>query len=160
MSTLITFYALENAVVDINTSSDGGEHSVSSELALAAKLAQEFVSNRQKTSVVCATKQQAEAFDEFIWQYPPQHFIPHNLYGEGPEAGTMLEILWLDVFAKQAQPKNRQKLICLSQQVIDNYARFGHIVDFVPVDEEAKNNARMRYKQYKQAGCQLEYKSS
>jgi len=35
-----------------------------------------------------------------------------------------------------------------------------HIIDFVPEDEDQKAAARLRYKQYKQAGCQLEYKTA
>jgi len=34
------------------------------------------------------------------------------------------------------------------------------IIDFVPVDEKAKQAARVRYKNYQQAGCSMQFQSA
>jgi DNA polymerase-3 subunit chi len=41
--------------------------------------------------------------------------------------------------------------------MIDNHRQYQHIIDFVPVDEVKKQEARERYKQYKMAGCQMQF---
>lgn len=158
----VTFYAIDEATRTIPSSPQHDEPQVleaDSELVLAAELSVEKVNMRQKTTILCATQSQAEALDEFIWQYPADQFVPHNLHGEGPDLGTPLEIIWLDAYNKVSSLKNRTVLICLAQTFIDGFNQFAQIVDFVSVDESAKALARQRYKQYKAAGCQLEYKA-
>jgi DNA polymerase-3 subunit chi len=127
---------------------------------MAAQLLLGSTQKRIKTTVLCATQAQAEAVDEFIWQYPPDAFIGHNLYGEGPAAGTLAEIVWQSAYASMTSLRNKALVINLSGEFIDEYAKIKHIVDFVPIDEQHKEAARTRYKRYKQAGCQLEYKSA
>jgi DNA polymerase-3 subunit chi len=106
---------------------------------------------------MCSTQSEAEAFDEFIWQYPADKFIPHNLYGEGPDMGTPVEILWLAAYSNMAKIRNSDMLIMLSNSHFEAHQQAKHIVDFVPADEVLKAQARERYSWYKKAGCQLKY---
>lgn len=163
MSTLVTFYALsndaseeQNALESVASSAAVAER----EIKKAAELLLECSKTRMKTTVLCASQAQAEAVDEYIWQYPPDSFIPHNLYGEGPAAGTPAEIIWQSAYASMTKLRNRNLVINLSGEFIDKHKDLQHIIDFVPEQEEQKVAARTRYKQYKQAGCQLEYKSA
>lgn len=163
MQCKVTFYALSDANRMLEQTSEeqkGQQVLMPSELVMAADLSVTSVKAKQKITVLCKTQTQAEAFDEFIWQYPPQDFVPHNLYGEGPDMGTPMEIIWDDAFKTMTKLRNRAVVINLSEQFIHDHASIGQIVDFVPIDEQAKVLARERYKQYKQAGCQLEYKTS
>lgn len=171
MATLVTFYALTATDVDTSEAVDdpkreiqsdiksASENVTESEVKKAAQLVLASTQKRIKTTVLCSTQAQAEAVDEFIWQYPPESFIPHNLYGEGPAAGTLAEIIWQTAYASMTNLRNRSLLINLSGEFIDEYQKLKHIIDFVPVDEQLKVAARTRYKRYKQAGCQLEYKN-
>lgn len=111
--------------------------------------------NRQKVIILCATQQQAEQLDELLWQLPAERFVPHNLYGEGPSSGTPVEICW-----HKSQLARRQVVVNLSASMLDAPQQFQHIIDFVPVEEEAKQAARVRYKQYQQAGCQMQFLSA
>lgn len=147
MASLVSFFA----VSDTETAEHPPEH------IKAAELAFENTMQRKKTTVLCATQQDAEAFDDFIWQYPSDKFIPHNLYGEGPDMGTPVEIIWLSAYAKMAKIRNTDMLIVLSNSFFEATQQAKHIVDFVPADENLKAQARERYKLYKKAGCQLEY---
>jgi DNA polymerase-3 subunit chi len=151
---IVTFYALSES------SANSGEKEISSELAQAATLLADCVSKRKKVSVLTDTQAQAESFDELIWQFPADKFIPHNLYGEGPDMGTPVEIIWHSVFLSMAKLRNTAVVINLSQEYIENIKNLQHIIDFVPPDEDLKAHARERYKRYKQAGCQLEYKTA
>ncbi|GAB54652.1 DNA polymerase III subunit chi [Glaciecola punicea ACAM 611] len=166
---LVTFYAISEATINAHTQTDMRVNSaqnetvsaeLATELAMAADLLSEYVVSRKKVTVLCASQAQAESFDDLIWQFPANKFIPHNLYGEGPDMGTPVEIIWHSAFLSMSKLRNTAVVINLSQQFIENINNIKHIIDFVPVDENEKAKARERYKKYKQAGCQLEYKSA
>jgi DNA polymerase-3 subunit chi len=154
---LVTFYALTQPT---RPTSGTDINEIASELAMAAELLIDFVAKRKKVSVLTASQIQAEAFDELIWQFPADKFIPHNLYGEGPSMGTPVEIIWHSAFLSMLKLRNTAVVINLSQHYIENIQNINHIIDFVPVNEDEKAQARERYKKYKQAGCQLEYKTA
>lgn len=154
MATLVTFYALTEALANTD------DKQVATEVVMAAQLCGEFVSSRKKITVLCADQTQAEAFDELIWQFPADKFIPHNLYGEGPDMGTPVEVIWLSAYQGMTKLRNTAVVINLSQYYIDNIVNIKHVIDFVPLQDEEKIEARERYKRYKQAGCQLEYKTA
>lgn len=140
--TMVTFYQLDNA----------NDESTSSLMATCASALLFACKKRKWSTVLCENKSQAEQVDEHVWNMPVDDFIPHNLHGEGPKQGTPAEITW------QGKPINsRHTLINLSQTMIENHRQFQHIVDFVPVDEEQKQAARERYKQYKLAGCNMQF---
>ncbi len=121
-------------------------------LKACSHLLLDTVKKRKWAAVLCTDKQQAEDVDEFVWQHPVDSFIPHNLVGEGPKQGTPAEITWLG----QAL-NSRHTLINLSQTMIENHRQYQHIIDFVPVEETQKQQARERYKQYKLAGCNMQF---
>ncbi|GBL04922.1 DNA polymerase III subunit chi [Glaciecola sp. KUL10] len=118
----------------------------------AFKLIYDLYKSRKWVSVLAADQKHAEAFDEALWQLPAEQFIPHNLSGEGPAQGTPVEITW------QTQKLNpRHTVINMAQSMIDTSLRIQHVIDFVPFAEAEKQAARERYKQYKQAGCQMQF---
>ncbi|MDN2480262.1 DNA polymerase III subunit chi [Vibrio agarivorans] len=115
-------------------------------------LAQHFVKQGAKVYINANDKDQAETIAEALWQVEPSDFIGHNLVGEGPKYGTSIEIghhgvkpLW-----------NRQLVINLAENNTTFANKFNEVVDFVPCEEKAKQQARERYKIYRQAGYQLQ----
>lgn len=138
----VTFYAL----------ADGTDNPQQDLMEAAATLALDTYQARKWMLIHCQTQEQAVALDEFIWQFPADRFIPHNLIGEGPQQGTPVEIAW------QGQTlKSCHTALNLTESMLDEYKQYQHIIDFVPVDEQAKQAARDRYKQYKQAGCAMHF---
>jgi DNA polymerase-3 subunit chi len=140
--TMVTFYQLDSQQTETNQGL----------LALCSSSLLSTYKKRKWSTVLCNSKSQAESFDEFVWNMPVNDFIPHNLYGEGPKQGTPAEITW-----QEKQMSGRHTLINMSQKMIEDHRQFQHIVDFVPVDEEQKQAARERYKQYKLAGCNMQF---
>ena len=115
-------------------------------------LAQYFARQGAKVYVQGHDKPHAERLAERFWQVEPEDFLAHNLVGEGPRYGTHIEIGYPEV----APSRNRQLVI----NVADNHTTFANafaeVVDFVPSEEKAKQQARERYTQYRQAGYQLQ----
>jgi DNA polymerase III subunit chi len=115
-------------------------------------LARHFSQQGAKIYLHCNDQSHAELFAEHFWQQPAETFIAHNLVGEGPKYATQVEIGYPEV-----KPNwNRQLVI----NVADNNTTFAHpfseVVDFVPCEEKAKQQARERYKMYRNAGYQLQ----
>lgn len=120
-------------------------------LELACSVAARCFRQKQKCLVYCQDKQQAEQFDELLWQLPSDGFVPHNLEGEGPVGGAPVQICW------QAPSQfSRPVLINLAENIPEFHSRFNQIFDFVPTSEDLKLRARERYKHYRAAGNQLD----
>ena len=136
--TAVTFYLMN----------EGGEATVAS---LSCNLAAHFFRQKQRVLVYCQSQEQAEDVDELLWQLPVDGFVPHNLTGEGPEAGAPVEITW-------QPPKNRSRAVCINlhPECPSFTGQFRTLIDFVPAEEQLKQQARERYKQYRAAGHQLE----
>lgn len=105
----------------------------------------------KKVLIACETEQQALNIDEMLWTREPDSFVPHNLSGEMTGYPTPIEISWKG----KRNAQRRDLLISLQQEIPDFVASFNQVIDFVPVAETAKAQARERYKQYRQMGWQL-----
>lgn len=123
--------------------------------SIACQLTANALGNRQKVGILCKDQAQAEQVDELLWQLPSDRFVPHNLHGEGPATGTPVEICW-----STTQLGRRPLLINLSGELPGQVQQFQSIIDFVPVADDEKQAARVRYKQYQQAGCAMQFKSA
>jgi len=140
--TQVTFYILSHA--------DEPGRPVPAHFALACQLAQQHYRQKVRVFILTDDQQQANIIDEYLWQLEPESFVPHNLMGEGPAYGAPVEIGW------QPPRTSRQLLINLSAGTPAFANRFKEVIDFVPIDEQLKAQARARYKQYRQQGLPLQ----
>ena len=118
---------------------------------LACQKIAAFWQQQKRILVACQTQQQAEKLDEYLWQLDAEHFIPHNLAGEGPRMGAPVELCW----PQRRSNTPREILINLQYDYAPFMAIFNDIIDFVPTEETLKSLARTRYNAYKQAGFNL-----
>ena len=140
----VIFYLLENQ-------KPANESGVLYHEKLACEKIVEIWQANKRILVACQDQQQAERIDEYLWQLDTDHFVPHNLAGEGMKGGSPVEICW----PQKRSNGNRHVLINLQEQFPEFAAVYSDIVDFVPVDERLKELARTRYKLYKEAGFNL-----
>ncbi len=115
-------------------------------------LASYFASQGAKVYINAQDKNQAEAVDERLWQKDPEEFQSHNLSGEGPQYGTPIEI----GFSQVKPHRNRQLVINMANDNTIFAQTFAQVVDFVPCEEKSKQQARERYKIYRQAGFEMQ----
>lgn len=137
----VQFYLLKQVDTDIN----------SVEIQ-ACELAASAWRLGKRVLIVCETEQQALNIDEMLWARDPDSFVPHNLSGEITTYPTPIEIAWKG----KRNSQRRDLLINLQTELPDFINSFNQIIDFVPLEENAKAQARERYKQYRQLGWQLE----
>ncbi|MDN7123824.1 DNA polymerase III subunit chi [Pseudidiomarina terrestris] len=101
--------------------------------------------------VWCRDQQHAEMLDEALWQQPADAFVPHNLVGEGPPYGAPVELCWPTAAVSQRRCKVSVNFMPTAPQ----FAGAQLIVDQVPSAPEQRQEARERFKWYRQQGVNL-----
>lgn len=138
----VQFYLLSQATV--------GDYSATE--AQACELAASAWRLGKRVLIACETEAQALNIDEMLWARDPDSFVPHNLSGEVTQYATPIEVSWKG----KRNAQRRDVLISLQNELPDFINSFSQVIDFVPVEETEKAQARERYKQYRQLGWQLE----
>jgi len=142
MQTQVMFYLLNDETNKIDEeTSILDKRSASYHACLQASY---FYRQHQRVFIYTQDKQHAEQIDELLWAFDSDSFVPHNLVGEGPKQGASVEIGF------QAPQGRRPVLINLTNSVPVFANQFQFIVDFVPSDEVLKQQARERFKHYRQ----------
>ncbi len=94
---------------------------------------------------------QQQRFDEALWTFSEQDFLPH-VSAADPLAAQTPVILSHD--ASDALP-HHQVLINLSQHTPEHFARFERLFEILSTEEEDLAAGRERYRQYQQRGYPL-----
>lgn len=144
MQTQVMFYLLKD------DGTDETEQDTRSAIYHACLQASYFYRQNQRVYIYAQDQQHAEQIDEMLWAFDSDSFVPHNLVGEGPKQGAMVEIGY------QAPQGRRPVLINLNSAVPNFANQFQFIVDFVPSDETLKQQARERFKTCRQWGFQVD----
>ncbi|MFH7565398.1 MULTISPECIES: DNA polymerase III subunit chi [Oceanimonas] len=116
---------------------------------LVCRLATDCYRQNQGVFIYTTDQAMAEAIDERLWQQEADSFVAHNLQGEGPRQGAPVMIGW------QPPANGRAVLINLATEAPAFARRFGQLHDFVPASDAGKQQARERFKAYRQAGFEL-----
>lgn len=149
MNTQVMFYLLEQDKKAENSANENQDKQYLSLLHSCFQAAH-FYRQNQRVFIFCQNQEQAHQVDELLWSFEPDSFVPHNLVNEGQKNGAVVEISW------QA-PTNRRPVLINLTSTVPNFAhQFSQIIDFVPSDEHLKQNARERFKMYRQLGFQVD----
>lgn len=108
--------------------------------------AAECYRQNQRVFIFTENQERAHEIDELLWAFDADSFVPHNLVGEGPKQGAAVEIGW------QSPRGRRPVLINLTSTMPAFAGQFAQIIDFVPSQEDEKQQARLRYRSYQQQG--------
>jgi DNA polymerase-3 subunit chi len=90
---------------------------------------------------------QAKQLDELLWTYREDSFLPHNLYGDGPEPAPPIQIGYL-----VTPEKHRDIMLNLSTTIPDFYQQFARVLEIVSTEPDIQNAARENYRQYRTQG--------
>jgi DNA polymerase-3 subunit chi len=143
MPTQVMFYLLNDEESDADTE-------INSALHHACLQASYFYRQNQRVYIFTADQQHAEQVDEMLWAFDCDSFVPHNLVGEGPAQGAIVEI-------GHTAPKGRRSVLINLSAEVPNFAnQFRYIVDFVPSNAELKQQARERFKTCRQLGFSVD----
>ena len=148
MQTQVMFYLLDDEK-DLNNGKHADVNDTSSAFYHACLQAHYFYGQNQRVFIYTSDQSQAEQIDELLWAFNTNSFVPHNLAGEGPKQGAMVEI-------SHQLPQGRRPVLINLTSIAPNFAnQFQMIIDFVPSNEALKEQARERYKAYRHWGFQV-----
>jgi DNA polymerase-3 subunit chi len=126
------------------------ETSAQARLALACRLIEKAHKNRHRVYINTSTPAQAHQLDELLWTYRDDSFLPHNLYGEGPEPAPPIQI------GCQLEPsKHRDILLNLSDEIPVYFTQFNRILEIVSNEPTLQNIGREHYRHYRASGHEI-----
>jgi DNA polymerase-3 subunit chi len=123
------------------------ESQVNARLRLTCRLIEKAYKNRHRIYVHTDSETTAHQLDEMLWTYREDSFLPHNLYGDGPEPAPPIQI----GFAVTPE-KQRDILINLSKDVPIFYTQFTRVLEIISNETEIQAAGREHYKQYRADG--------
>ena len=117
----------------------------------ACRLVRKARAADMKVVVHLEDARQLRAFDEALWTFSEQDFLPHVPAGDALAAQTPVI---LTHNANDPLP-HHQVLINLSQHTPEHFARFERLFEILSTEESDLAAGRERYKQYQQRGYPL-----
>ncbi len=113
-------------------------------LAFACRLIEKIYKQQRRIYIHVENQVTAHYIDELLWTYREDSFLPHNLYGEGPDPAPPIQIGY-----DSLPTKHRDILINLSATVPEFYNQFSRILELISSDPAATELGRERYKFYR-----------
>ena len=110
----------------------------------------EKIYSQQSVYVFLQSKEAAEYFDNLLWIYREDSFLPHHLYDEKNDSVAPIEIGYGSLV-----PQRKNTLINLDTAIPSFYSEFNHLVEIVFSDTQVQQLARERYKMYRDHGHEL-----
>lgn len=111
---------------------------------LVCRLIEKAYKNRHRIYVNTENQIDAHQIDELLWTYRETSFLPHNLYGDGPEIAPPIQIGF-----NVTPEKQRDILINLSKHVPNFYTQFSRILEIISTDPDVQAAGRENYKYYR-----------
>ena len=96
-----------------------------------------------------------ERFDQLLWKFDPTAFIPHAYANDPLAAQTPVLLTGAAPEPSMASGGDAVWLLNLDEQCPATAAQFERILEIVPLDDEAVQAARQRWKHYKAEGHAL-----
>lgn len=116
---------------------------------LVHRLTSDWYNQGRKIYIHASAQQQAEFIDEYLWTREVLDFLPHNLIGEGGHPPAPIQIGYAEHTLSRGDI-----LINLDLNLTIAPNQFRHIIEFVPCDEQRKQQARNKFRQYRQHGIE------
>ena len=124
---------------------------VDDQLAFACRLVAKALQQSVKVLIFAPAAQTAEAMDRLLWVSPPTGFLPHCMSHDRLAAETPV------VIARQADELPHDELLLnLHDDWPAPFARFQRLAEIVSCDEADRQQARSRFKFYRDRGYQIQ----
>ena len=105
------------------------ESDAKTRLLFACRLIEKAYHAKHRIYIHAETQNEAHQLDELLWTYREDTFLPHNLYGEGPEPAPPIQVGY-----GAAPEQQRDILINLNSHVPEFFVNFNRILEIVSSD--------------------------
>ncbi|MFN9771218.1 MAG: DNA polymerase III subunit chi [Burkholderiales bacterium] len=123
----------------------------SDKLGYGCRLVRKIYRAKQHVVVCCDDPVRLKAFDEALWTFSPQDFVPHVMASDALAAETPVVLTasadalpWHDV------------LVNLGDGLPEGFSRFERLIEVVGGDEDDRMRGRERWRFYRDRGYPLE----
>lgn len=127
-----------------------GEGGTRDRLLFICRIIEKAHQQRHRIYINTDTQMEAHQLDERLWTYREDSFLPHNLYGEGPEPAPPIQIGFSVVPAKQ-----RDILINLSKEIPAFFTQFQRVLEVVGHEPDSQTISRAHFRQYRSQGFDI-----
>ena len=97
-----------------------------------------------------SSKEAAGTMDDLLWTFNDISFLPHAITESGQIPAERVVIGWHD-----QPPGNYEVLINLTGEIPSAIEKFSRIVEIVAGDNRQRDQARKRYRSYRERGYEL-----
>lgn len=119
-------------------------------LTFVCRLVEKAYRNQHRIYIHAEDQALAHQLDELLWTYRDECFLPHNLYGEGPDPAPPIQIGF------DAIPdKHRDILITLHQTPPEFFTQFARVCEVISNHPDAQASARNSYRYYRARGHEI-----
>jgi len=118
-------------------------------LRLVCELARKAHDAGSPTLVLARDREQAEALDDALWSFDPDAYIPHQIAGadiDEDEAAVLIAPPDTDAPGRTLVINLRDEAVVLPCE---------RVLEVVPADDSAREPLRLRWKQYKVRGFEV-----
>ena len=138
--------------VDFYILSTAGEKPL---LMYACEIAEQAWKRGEHVHVQLSSEKQAQQFDDLLWTFRQDSFVPHELKGELQGTAESAPGRAVTLGFSATLPAQCALVVNLSEQVPDGFAHCQRIAELVSPDDDYRQRARARYRDYREAGCTL-----
>lgn len=126
------------------------ENFSAAQLNFACKIIEKAYAQAQTVFVQTASSEQAQQLDDLLWTFKEDSFIPHSLYDATAEI-----IPPIVIGVEQLAVNPSDILLNLTTQLPSALERYKRIIEIIPHTDELRLHARNLYRQYRDAGCDM-----
>lgn len=120
-------------------------------VAYVCRLLRKAVGSGAKV-VVTGAPHTLRQLDADLWSLSPTDFVPHCEIGADPEVLAVTPVI---LAATAEATPHRQVLVNLGQQLPVGFEHFERVIEVVSLDDEDRQLARSRWKQYADLGFNI-----
>jgi DNA polymerase-3 subunit chi len=115
----------------------------------ACRLAEKAYQQGLRVAVRTSSPAETAAVDDALWTFSDRSFVPHGTWPAEPEFASATPVL---VGSGAFPESHRDVLINLAAEAPADGGSFARICEVVAGDEDAKRQARLRWRGYREAG--------
>lgn len=119
-------------------------------LHLACRLSDQLLRQGRAVRVLASDEDEARAFDQLLWSFSAESFVPHALRQDAPDDCPIL-IDW------DPAAFNDGNLLNLTAGLPPHHQNLDSIAEFVLSNDDAKALSRRKWNAYKQQGHELKH---
>lgn len=126
------------------------ENSLEASLIFVCRLLDKAYQQKQQVYVHMNNEVEAQKLDDLLWTFRDEGFIPHNLLNQLP---AIKPPILIGFNQEPAEPHNI--LLNLTKDILPFYDKFKRVIEIVPNESKFKEICRQKFRQYKEANCEL-----